>query len=87
MSGEKDMIFTRKKKIKMSQNEKDIIKEDVIISKLEEKEIKNAIEGARINILLGAGFTANLYKQLNTIEQLYTKIEDINNECLKDIIM
>ena len=54
------MLF--KKKIKNVQN--DIIKEEVIISKLEEKELKNAIEGGNINILLGAGFTANLYTPL-----------------------
>ena len=60
------MIF-KMKKIKKTVDANESIKNDVLISKLEEKEIKNALEGASINILLGAGFTANLYRPLVNI--------------------
>ena len=80
------MLFKKKNTIKIISAEESI-KNDVLISKLEEKEIKNALEGASINILLGAGFTANLYRPLVNIEEIYTYVEKINNEHLKDIIM
>ena len=80
------MLFKKKNVIKIVSTE-ETIKNDVLISKLEEKEIKNAVEGASINILLGAGFTANLYRPLINIEEIYTRAEKINNEHLKDIIM
>ena len=44
--------------------------------------LKNAIEGANINILLGAGFTANIYKPLNNIEDMLTYVESIDNQNL-----
>lgn len=72
-----------KKKIKAKE---DVIKDNVLIANLYEKEIKNAIEGGNINILLGAGFTANIFSPLNDIEKLLTFVEDFDNEDLKDII-
>ena len=80
------MLFFKKKK-KVVTKEIDTIKDDVITSKLEIKELKNAIEGANINILLGAGFTANIYKPLNNIEDMLTYVESIGNQDLKDIII
>lgn len=80
------MLFFKKKK-KVVAKEIDTIKNDVITSKLEIKELKNAIEGANINILLGAGFTANIYKPLNNIENMLTYVESIDNQNLKDVII
>lgn len=81
------MLFFKKKKKIVVAKEIDTIKNDVITSKLEIKELKNAIEGANINILLGAGFTANIYKPLNNIEDMLTYVESIGNQDLKDIII
>lgn len=78
------LFFKKRKKII---EEKDAIKNDVVTSKLDIKELKNAIEGANINILLGAGFTANIYKPLNNIEDMLTYVESINNQNLKDVII
>ena len=80
------MLFFKKKK-KVVTKDIDTIKDDVITSKLEIKELKNAIEGANINILLGAGFTANIYKPLNNIEDMLTYVESIDNHNLKDVII
>lgn len=80
------MLFFKKKKKAVSK-EIDTIKEDVVTFKLDIKELKNAIEGANINILLGAGFTANIYKPLNDIEDMLTYVESIDNQNLKDVII
>lgn len=76
------MLF--KKKISIA-NE-DVIKNDVLVVNLDENEIKKAIEGGSINILLGAGFTANIFSTLNNIEELFAYVDDIDNDHLKDII-
>ena len=80
------MLFFKKRK-KTVVAEQDVIKNDVVTFKLDIKELKNAIEGANINILLGAGFTANIYKPLNNIEDMLTYVENIDNQDLKDIII
>ena len=80
------MLFFKKRK-KTIVAEQDAIKNDVVTSKLDIKELKNAIEGANINILLGAGFTANIYKPLNNIEDMLTYVERIDNQNLKDVII
>lgn len=80
------MLFFKKRK-KTIVAEQDAIKNDVVTSKLDIKELKNAIEGANINILLGAGFTANIYKPLNNIEDMLTYVESIDNQNLKDVII
>lgn len=80
------MLF-KKRRNKITLRESDAIKDDVITSKLDIKEIKNAIEGANVNILLGAGFTANIYKPLNNIENMLTYVDHLNNHDLNDIII
>ncbi len=80
------MLFKGKKN-EQELKELDVIKNDVLISKLDIKKIKNAIEGASINILLGAGFTANLYSPLKNIEDMLTYVENLNNKDLKDVII
>ena len=76
------MLF--KKKIEIAKE--DVIKNDVLVVNLDENEIKKAVEGGSINILLGAGFTANIFSTLNNIEELFAYVNDIDNDDLKDII-